>query len=323
MPGVRHSRGARLWVAKPDRLREEHHGGHADGTLAVQAGPTWWSYSPHMGAMTNNGDERQQHGIGQMFQPLLDPARVMGLFDIEITGRGERAGHSVICALWRPRALSHHDQFALHQLGTGADEHTVEIDAGRGVLLRLEARFEGAPMAICEALDVTFDDDLDDELFRFVAPDGEEPQTPASLHGFHRGVALHEAAALVPFELHALADAPAGWQLTVSVQRASQRPPMPAAVHLHYRSADATAALNIALGSAGARQQWRLDDAEEVMRGDRAMRIRRRTEAWSQAQLLTVLGDTMVMMSSDNLSADDLVELTDRLRPASDRPPSL
>ena len=81
--------------------------------------------------------------------------------------------------------------------------------------------------------------------------------------------------------------------------------------------------MNIALGSADARQAWRLDDAEEVTRGDRTVRIRWRTETWPQAQLSTVIGSTTIMMSSDNLSADALVELTDRLVPASDAPPSL
>ena len=212
-PGSGHEEVVRLWVAKPDRIREEHVGGDADGALAVQLGSTWWSYSPHLGAMTNHGDERQQHGIGQMFQPLLEPAGVMGLFDMELTGRAERAGHSVICAAWRRRALTDHDRFALHQLGTGAQEHAVEVDAERGVVLRLEARFEGEPMAICEVLDVTYDVELDDELFRFVAPDGEEPRTPASLHRFQHGVALHEAAAMMPFAVYTLSDAPAGWNL--------------------------------------------------------------------------------------------------------------
>jgi hypothetical protein len=36
-----------------------------------------------------------------------------------------------------------------------------------------------------------------------------------------------------------------------------------------------------------------------------------------------VIGETMVTMNSDNLSADDLVELAGRLVPASDAPPSV
>lgn len=319
-----HEEEVRLWVARPDRMREEHHNsdcGHA--TLAVQVGSTWWSYSPRMGAMTNDGDEHHQHGIGQMFHALLDPARVMGLFDIEITGRGERAGHGVICAAWRPRALTDHDQFALHQLGSGAQEHAIEVDAERGVLLRLEARFAGEPIAISEAMDVTFDTDLDPELFRFVAPGGEQPQAARSLHRFHPGVALHEAAAMVPFTVYALRDVPVGWELTVSAHLGSERPPVQAAVHLNYRSNDATAAVNIGLGPAETHDEWRLDEAEEIKRGDQTLRIRRRTDTWPQAQLSTVLANTMVTMNSDNLSADDLVELADRLVAASDAPPSL
>ena len=258
-----------------------------------------------------------------MFQALLGPARVMGLFDIAITGRGERAGHAVICATWRPRALTDHEQFALHQLGSGAQEHVIEIDADRGVLLRLEARFAGEPMAISEALDVTFDADLDPELFRFVAPAGEQPQAAHSLHRFHTGVALHEAAAMVPFTVYAFADVALGWELTVSVHLGSQRPPVPAAVHLNYRSNDATAAVNIGLGPADTHDEWRLDDAEEISRGEQTLCIRRRTDTWPQAQLSTVLGNTTVTMNSDNLGADDLIALADRLVPASDAPQSL
>ena len=95
--------------------------------------------------MTNDGDEDHQHGIGQMFQALLDPARVVGLFDIEITGHGQRAGHPVICAVWRPRALTDHDDFALHQLGSGAQEHAIEVDAERGNVLREELAVELDP----------------------------------------------------------------------------------------------------------------------------------------------------------------------------------
>jgi len=319
-----HEEEVRLWVARPDRMREEHDNGDGgQATLSVRVGSTWWSYSPRMGAMTNDGDEHHQHGIGQMFQALLDPARVMGLFDIEVTGCGERASHAVICTVWRPRALTDHDQFALHQLGSGAQEHAIEVDAERGVLLRLEARFAGEPMAISEAVDVTFDADLDPELFRFVAPGGEPPQAAHSLHRFHPGVALHEAAAMVAFTVYALCDVPVGWELTVSVHLGSKRPPIPAAVHLNYRSNDAAAAVNIGLGPAETHDEWRLDEAEEIKRGDQTLRIRRRTDTWSQAQLSTVLGNTTVTMNSDNLSADDLIELADRLVAASDAPPSL
>ena len=49
-----------------------------------------------MGATTNDGNEHHQHPVGQMFRPLLNPAGVIGLFDIEITGCGERAGRGVM-----------------------------------------------------------------------------------------------------------------------------------------------------------------------------------------------------------------------------------
>lgn len=81
--------------------------------------------------------------------------------------------------------------------------------------------------------------------------------------------------------------------------------------------------MNVGLGPAQMGAAWRLVEAEEIKRGDRTLRIRRRTPTWPQAQLSTVLGNTAVMMSSDNLSADDLVALAARLVPASIAPPSL
>jgi hypothetical protein len=53
------------------------------------------------------------------------------------------------------------------------------------------------------------------------------------------------------------------------------------------------------------------------------MRVRRRTDTWSQAQLSVQLGDTLVTMNSDSLSADDLIALAGRLTRASDRPPAI
>lgn len=42
-----------------------------------------------------------------------------------------------------------------------------------------------------------------------------------------------------------------------------------------------------------------------------------------QAQLSTTLGDTLIVMSSDTLTADDLIRLAARLTPASAHPPRI
>jgi hypothetical protein len=88
-------------------------------------------------------------------------------------------------------------------------------------------------------------------------------------------------------------------------------------------STRSSAAISRAPADEPTHDEWRLDEAEEIKRGDQARRIRWRTDTWPQAQLSTVIGETMVTMNSDNLSADDLVELAGRLVPASDAPPSV
>ena len=75
-----------------------------------------------------------------------------------------------------PRPIDPEDDRSseLHPLGLGADEYELEVDADRGMLLRVEARFEGQAFSIVEATEVHFDPAFDTETFRFVAPEGAE-----------------------------------------------------------------------------------------------------------------------------------------------------
>jgi outer membrane lipoprotein-sorting protein len=316
-----HLEELRFWFARPDRMREERDADRGRATLAIQVGATWWSYSPEMGPMTNGGNENHVHGIGQELEAMLDPASVIGLLDFEITGRGERAGRPVILTRCRPRPPRRHDTFVLHQLGMGAEEYAIEVDAERGVLLRVEARFGQAPMLVREALEIGFDTPIDPELFVFRSPDGEEPSRTDHQRGFRPDVPLHEAVAAVPFGVWIVSEPPADWQLRVNLFAGSKRPPAHPAIHLGYRSQDAAAQVNINEMAAATAEDYSLSEGETVEHGGRTMRVRRRTDTWPQAQLSVQIGETLIAMNSDSLSADDLIELAGRLTRASSQPP--
>jgi hypothetical protein len=53
------------------------------------------------------------------------------------------------------------------------------------------------------------------------------------------------------------------------------------------------------------------------------MRVKRRGDEWPQSQVTLTLDATLISMTSESLSADDLVELAGRLIRASDAPPRI
>ena len=329
LPG--HTEEVRFWWQSPASLREERDPAASEGswtgqpTLVIRVGATWWSFSPQAGAMTNAGDERHSHGAGDQFLAMLDPSELLGLLDFTIIGRGERAMRPVLLVLCRPRRGDQRGApaFALHHLGLGAEEYAIEVDTERGVLLRVEARFGGHALQVTEAAQIAFDTRLDPGLFRFVAPAGEELHRVDLAGRFRHGVPVHEAVAAVPFTVYTLDDAPPDWQLTVSVHAGSPRPPSHPSVGLHYRSRDAAAHVNINQMAADTAEDYSLPAGEDVERDGRPMRVHRRTPDWPQAQLSTTLADTLIVMSSDTLTADDLIRLAARLTPASAQPPRI
>ena len=62
----------RVWLAPPDRGREEREGADGEG-FGVRRGGLWWHYDPHNGALSNEHDREVGSGIGEEVWWLLDP----------------------------------------------------------------------------------------------------------------------------------------------------------------------------------------------------------------------------------------------------------
>ena len=131
-PWVAAADGARAWVL--DR----------DSQSVSAADPADW----HVEAFGHFADLRwlTRRGV-----ELVGPAEVAGRGGIELELDPERAS----ARFW---------------LLPGTDRYRLVLDAERGTLLRAECFFEGELIAVEEAVEVAFDEELPDELFREPAP---------------------------------------------------------------------------------------------------------------------------------------------------------
>jgi outer membrane lipoprotein-sorting protein len=186
----------RLWMEGRHRVRAEFAVGQGEMVTAVVDGSTWWSWSPSTGALTNEGSENAETGLGPG-TALVHPAVILPAIDLEIRGRTTKLDRSVYEVLATP---SEEDEEAensglLHGIGSGAEDYSLLVDGERGVLLRTEARLHGRPFLILDIDDVAFDQELPAETFTLAPPSGQEFEAvPRS-----RSLLLEELPAAVGF----------------------------------------------------------------------------------------------------------------------------
>ena len=166
-----------LWISLPDDVRTEFRVG-TEPVTAVIKGSTWWSYSPSRGGLTNDGDEHASHGMGSGY-PMTDPAALSQAFAFGPTTSTTFLDRPALEVSARPVDPESFDFMegievdrAQSELGRGADEHLLHIDAERGVILRSEARLEGRPFRIIEMEQISFDERFPDETFTLELPAG-------------------------------------------------------------------------------------------------------------------------------------------------------
>jgi hypothetical protein len=175
-----------LWLSLPDDMRSEFEVG-GETVTAIFRGSTWWSVSSFSGPITNEGDERHRHGAGPGY-PLTDPARLARALDLEVQGQSSHAGRpaiETIATLARDggedRTGEWRAEDAAFELGRGADDYSLTVDAEFGVVLRSEARLRGQPFRVIEMREVGFDEPISDETFKLEPPPGTTFTRPESL----------------------------------------------------------------------------------------------------------------------------------------------
>jgi hypothetical protein len=319
----------RVWFAPPDRAREEREGADGEG-FGVRRGPLWWHYDPHNGAISNQGEPEVGGGIGGELWWLLDPAPVIGLLDFDSITPGRQAGHATLRVRAVPRAPGSGEDWPLLRLGAGgADELLLDVDAERGALLRIEARYAGEPFLVWEVTEIAFDETFADDVFEFTPPPGEEVRSITNQFAVERDLTVEQVVARAPFTVWIPPRLPAGWETQIAFTAENDRPPMAPQVHLHYRAPDGTHAVSVAESPAdhpGEHSDYehaRPNPWHKIERDGRSMQIREPAESWQPAQVLLELDGTRIHIHSGDLTADWLADLAAGLVQATSEPPAL
>ena len=305
----------RVWLAAPDHVRAEHEG--TDGTrVGVQRGRTWWQYDEVNGAISNENDPSTEAGVGEEIRPLLDAGALTGLLDFERLGPGVRGGREAIRVRGVPRTLGRHEPWALIGIGAvGADELLLDVDAERGILLRVEARRDGEPFSIVELLEVTFDEAFPEETFVFTPPPGVQVRSTLEHGPVAFDLTVEQAAAAAPVVLWVPAE---DWEVVVAYARMEDEPPMAPQVHLQYVGAGVRIAQSPA-SHPDAMSGFVFDGAgpwREVERRGRRIEIQEHADDRRPAQVRLDLEGTRVVIPSAVFGAEALADVAAGLRRA-------
>lgn len=147
-----------LWLSKPELARLEYRAGSELVTRVTRSTRFWqWSASG------------RSSGTLKRFPPyffaqpgdLLPKLQLTRLEETSVLGRkcyGVRATPLIERERW--------PMMVFHELGAGADEYELVVDAERGVVLRVTAIRTGAVFQVVSVEEITFDNPLGDEVFR-------------------------------------------------------------------------------------------------------------------------------------------------------------
>lgn len=163
-----------VWL-RPPRWRVDFGGPHQSRTVVIGDGQRVCASHPQVPGYRVS-EQRDDHAQslgpgGALVRPFLIPA-TMGMI---VEGRRTVLGREAIVVRGRPRPESRR---GMPWVTMGADEMGFAVDAERGVLLWLEARFDGSPFRRISMSSVAFDEELADELFAFPEGAGELPLPP-------------------------------------------------------------------------------------------------------------------------------------------------
>jgi hypothetical protein len=308
----------RVWWRKPDRVRLEH---DDDGgtRVDVAVGDHWWSWAPGWGATSNEADPGLQSEVQEApFPQLLQPELLLSALRLDLVGSGLQAGRRAIALRGVPRRRDDHAAL-LARLPLGADAHDLMVDAERGILLRIASEIDGEPFSIAEVEEVAFDEDFAPETFTLDLPPGEAFHPAGERAAVD--VTLDEAARRAPFTVLAPPRIPMGADIWVSMVEASERPPIAAQVLIAYHVERGGYSLNMTQAAVGdAELRGLVGDGELVERDGRAVRWR---QMGNQRQVEAEHLGTHVLVISDSMPAEALIDLMLSLEPAPTEPPEI
>ncbi len=172
-------RTSRFWVAPPAHVRCERElklRGDSRLALTVGDGDRWWYRDPHFGIEPL---EEQLVPVELPELSLFDPWPIVSDFELEAAPAKTCAGREAVAAVATARCPT-------GLLVAGADRYELAVDAERGVILSIGALFEGKPFQVYEIVDISFDEELEPELFRLEEAAAEQrpptaPPPPARL----------------------------------------------------------------------------------------------------------------------------------------------
>jgi hypothetical protein len=207
----------------------------------------------------------------------------------------------------------------MHQLGTGADLYTLEVDQERGVLLAVTAIRENQPFQRVVAISLQFDEPMAAETFRFDPPEGEEVHSPRNRRR-SQPVTLVEAQQLAPFTVLMPDHVPDTWQMHCTLYEASQRWASPAELMLDYRSGDGHESVSITQLAATDRASHHYENMVNTDQWQTVTRagttVGTRPADFGQAQAYLARDGTFAFLVSDNLTNEQLATIAARLIPA-------
>ena len=195
------------------------------------------------------------------------------------------------------------------------------MDAERGVVLRIEALFQGEPVRLVEVEKIAFDDAIDEERFRFELPPGEEPRTAEEAYPTHN-VTLEQAARDASFAVWAPARLLSRWRAHVLFRPETDRPRLPEAVTILF--SDTESMHHFGMEQAAERLlAWRAGDERVIDRGEIELRVIGGDRLpGPPLEVHLQREQTHIRIYSDNLDEAALIELAETLEPApTEQPP--
>ena len=203
----------RLWLEKPDRVREETEGDFWGGTgTSIRDGRRWWSHHPGEAVHSNEDDLTVGADIGDRAEPLLDPASLLAALRFEPRGEVEIAGREALALTATSRPGVDLD-FALGQLALGAEAYDLAVDRERGILLRAASLVDGAEFTLMEMLEVAFDEEFPADTFVLSVPE-ETPRRP-TWGAVPREMTIYEVADRASFAVWFPKRISAEWRVSV------------------------------------------------------------------------------------------------------------